>query len=188
MSLFKQMERFLIFGSECGTYYISEPELSPERSVPVLHALRLDGARAVQTIADIASSGRAPRNTPALFALALASAPRYADADTNARALAALPGIARNAQELSTFIAFARTLRGWGRGLRSAVAAWYASRPVAALVSQIAQSSGREGWSHRDLLRAAHVQPSDDIRSALFRWAREGIAPDEDDPAAREGA
>jgi 60 kDa SS-A/Ro ribonucleoprotein len=85
IDLWKQLERFLILGAEGGTFYIEERKLTLDNATSVLASLKTDGERAVETVTAISTAGRAPRNTPALFVLALAAAPQFADSRTNAR-------------------------------------------------------------------------------------------------------
>jgi 60 kDa SS-A/Ro ribonucleoprotein len=137
----------------------------------------------VNAVVDISAAGRAPKNDPALFVLAMAASPGFADARTNAAALAALPLVARTATHLCTFAEFAQGLRGWGRGLRSAVGHWYVNKPVSELAYQMLKYQNRNGWAHRDLLRLAHPKAADPVQNALFRWAVDGelgdVVPDE---------
>ena len=121
-----RLERFLLLGSEGGSYYASEQKLTRENAAAVLRCLAADGGRAVERIAVVSEAGRAPKNDPALFALALAAA--EGDAATRRAALAALPRVARTGTHLLHFAAFAEGFRGWGRGLRRAVADWYTGR------------------------------------------------------------
>ena len=44
--------------------------------------------------------------------------------------LAALPAVARTGTHLFLFAGYVEQFRGWGRGLRRAVADWYVSKPV----------------------------------------------------------
>ena len=60
--------------------------------------------------------------------------------------------------------------RGWGRGLRKGVAAWYEGKAPEALAYQVAKYQRRDGWSHRDLLRLAHPATADPARQAVYRW------------------
>jgi 60 kDa SS-A/Ro ribonucleoprotein len=53
------------------------------------------------------------------------------DAVTRALALEALPRVARTGTHLFHFLQFVGGFRGWGRGVRRAVAAWYTDRPSA---------------------------------------------------------
>ncbi len=174
VDLWQQLERFLILGSEGGTYYIAEPKLTADNAACVLAALREDGPRVVDTAVEVSESGRAPRNSPALFVLALASAPQFADAATVTRALGALPRVARTASDLCTFVEFVQSMRGWGRGLRNAIAEWYTQRPASGLAYQLTKYRERSGWSHRDLLRVSHAQPPTPEHNVVFRWAVAG--------------
>ncbi len=114
------------------------------------------------------------KNDPALFVLALAASPKFADASTNAAALEALPRVARTGTHLCTFAALVENLRGWGRGLRTAVADWYLSKPATELAHQMLKYQRRSGWSHRDLLRLSHPLATTPAHNALFQWAVDG--------------
>ncbi len=170
----KRLERFLVLGSESGTYYTGERQLTVENVTAVRECLRLDGPRVVKTAVEISASGRALRNDPALFVLALACSAKFADRKTNAAALEALPQVARTGTHLCNFAAFVENTRGWGRSLRSAVGAWYLAKPAAELAYQILKYQSRNRWSHRDLLRLAHPKASTPAQNALFQWAANG--------------
>jgi 60 kDa SS-A/Ro ribonucleoprotein len=169
-----RLERFLILGSEGGTYYIQERVLTVENATAVTKCLRADGLRVVRTVVEISTAGRAPKNEPALFVLAMAASPNFADARTMSAALDALPEVARTGTHLCNFAAFVEKLRGWGRGLRSAVAQWYLNKPASELAYQMLKYQHRNGWSHRDLLRLSHPKAATPVHNALFQWAVEG--------------
>ncbi|MBZ5608367.1 MAG: TROVE domain-containing protein [Acidobacteriia bacterium] len=169
-----RLGRFLILGSESGTYYIGDREQSLENAAAVRECLQEDGLRVVRTIAEASTSGRAPKNDPALFALALAASPQFASPETNAAALDALAEVARTGTDLCTFAAFVTSLRGWGRGLRSAIAQWYLKKPLSELADQLIKFKPRGTWSHRDLLRLSHPKAETPASNALFQWAVEG--------------
>src|SRR5271165_6763638 len=67
-----RLDRFLILGSEGGSYYAGEQVLTRDNAQTVVRAIQTDGERAVTRIMEISVGGRAPKNDPALFALALA--------------------------------------------------------------------------------------------------------------------
>ena len=161
--------RFLVLGTEGGTYYISEQALTRANAVNALQCLALDGPRFIRTVVDVSENGRAYKNDPAIFALALAASAE--DAATRRLALAALPRVARTGTHLFHFAGYVDGLRGWGRGLRQAVSAWYAAKNDEQLAFQLAKYQNRDGWSHRDLLRLAHPVPGSEARKALYRWA-----------------
>lgn len=167
-----RLDRFLILGSEGGSYYASEPRLTRDNAHAVLRAIAADGPRAVGRIIEISEGGRAPNNDPALFALALATA--ATDLATRRVALAALPKVARIGTHLFHFAAFVEGARGWGRALRRTIGDWYLDQPLDRLAYQMIKYRQRDGWSHRDLLRLAHPKTTDPARAALFAWATHG--------------
>lgn len=166
----KRLERFLVLGSEGGSYYAGERKLTRENASGVQACLTEDGQRAIDTIVALSDCGRAPKNEPAIFALALAAA--HEKEEVRALALAALPKVCRIGTHLFQFAESVNELRGWGRGLRRAVADWYLDKPIDTLALQAVKYKQREGWSHRDLLRLAHpaAQDGDTQRRALFDW------------------
>lgn len=176
---FTRLERFLILGSEGGTYYVGESDLTKQNVDNVRACLASDGPKAVQMIRDISVAGRAPKNDPALYALALAASTGdgpYKPLNTTQRAaLDALPLVARTGTHLFTFAEFVDGMRGWGVALRKAVASWYLDKPLEQIAYQLAKYQQRNGWSHRDLLRLAH--PNADLKlghAKLFRWVAKG--------------
>jgi 60 kDa SS-A/Ro ribonucleoprotein len=169
-----RFERFLILGSEDGTYYVQERTLAIENAAAVLECLKTDGLRVVRTAVEISTGQCAPKSDPALFVMALAASPNFAGSKTVSAAFNALPEIARTGKHLCIFAAFVENLRGWGRGLRTAVADWYLSKPASELAFQMLSYERRNGWSHRDLLRLSHPKAATPAHNALFQWAVEG--------------
>lgn len=166
-----RLDRFLVLGSEKGTYYIQERALTQENAKAVIRCIDADGPRTVARIVEISQAGRAPKNDPAIFALALCAT--LGDDATKAAAFAALPQVCRTGTHLFHFTAYVDGMRGWGRGLRQAVAAWYA-QPAARLAYQAVKYQQRDGWSHRDLLRLAHPKPADEQHSIIYHWMVKG--------------
>jgi 60 kDa SS-A/Ro ribonucleoprotein len=164
----QRLKRFAILGSEGGTYYISEKALTLENANNVLACIREDGVRAVNEILAISQEGRAPKNDPAIFALALAVS--HGDPTTRKAALNALPKICRTGTHLFAFTEYVNGLRGWGRGLRRGVAAWYTAMNARDLVYQVVKYRQRDGWTHTDVMRLAHPTPTDETQGAIFKW------------------
>ena len=169
-----RLETFLTLGGDPGSYRAAHFGFHADAGRTVKDSLRADGPAAVRLIEEVSESGRALSHDAALFALALASSPEFADAETNAAALHALPKVARTGAHLCKYASYVGSVRGWGRGLRSAVADWYTSKQVQELATQILKHRHRKGWSHRDLLRLSHPKPPTPDHNALFQWAVEG--------------
>jgi 60 kDa SS-A/Ro ribonucleoprotein len=167
-----RFDRFLVLGSEGGSYYAGARTLTRENAQGVARCIAADGPRAVARIVAASGAGRAPKNDPALFALALATA--LGNDATRRAAFAALPRVARTGTHLFQFAEAAQSLRGWGRGLRRAVAGWYVGQPLDKLAYQAVKYRQRDGWSHRDLLRLAHPLTDELARRDLFDWVCRG--------------
>lgn len=163
-----RLDRWLILGAEGGTYYATERKLTVENARAVQACLAADGPRAVQRIADVSGSGRAPKNAPAIFALAVAAAD--AKVETRKAALGALPAVCRTGTDLFHFARDVQGFRRWGRALRSAIAAWYNDKPADRLAFQAIKYRQRDGFGHRDLLRLAHPVAPSPQHDALYRW------------------
>jgi 60 kDa SS-A/Ro ribonucleoprotein len=170
----ERLDRFLVLGSEGGTYYVGERELTVASAAAAAACLAEDGPRAVARVVEMSESGRAPKNDPALFVLAMAAGSQ--DDATRAAALEALPRVARTGTHLFHWMQFVQAFRGWGRGARRAVARWYTAKPPRQLAYQLLKYPSRDGWSHRDALRLAHPRPESDEQRALFRRAVKGRA------------
>jgi 60 kDa SS-A/Ro ribonucleoprotein len=164
----ERARRFLMLGTEAGTYYTSDVELAKENAGVILRMARDHSEWLVNQIVEISTTGRAPRQNPAIFALAVVSA--FAPAEGRHAALNALPAVCRTGTHLFLFAQYVEQVRGWGRGLRRAVANWYTNPAVERVAYQATKYRQRGGWSHRDLLRLAHPTTNDPQRRALFEW------------------
>lgn len=163
-----RLDRFLILGTEGGTYYVQEKPLTIQNAKAVQKCINNDGVRAVRRAVEISEAGRARKNEQALFVVAMAAS--STDSETRKAALAVLPKVARIGTHLFNFAEFVKNFRGYGRGLRSAVANWYTDMPVERLALQAIKYQQRNGWSHRDMLRLAHPRTSDEERNNIFKF------------------
>lgn len=168
-----QMRRYLILGAEGGTYYVSEQDLTKQSYQNVLVCIKEDGRKAVDMIVEVSDKGLALKNDPAIFALALCAA--HGDDDTKSYAFANLNKVCRIGTHILHFGEYVNALRGWGRGLRTAVGNWYLTKDADALAYQAIKYQQRDGWSHKDLLRLAHPSTKDAKVDAVLRWMIGGV-------------
>lgn len=177
-----RMHRFLIMGSENGSYYRDQRTLTLENAAAAKRYIDQDGLAAVEHIVNISRQRRAPRVSPALFCLAIAAS--CENPDTVQAALKAMPEVARTASMLAEFAGYADSMRGWGPSLRKAVARWYTSREPADLALQVIKFRKRSGWTHLDLLRKAHPVVTDDEPDLrhIIRWVTRGETPPKGQP------
>src|SRR5258706_7439766 len=170
-----RLDRFLVLGSDGGTYYVGERELTKDNAACVARCIAADGIRTIDRIVDISTTGRAPTNDPAIFSLAMAA--KLGDEATRRAAYAAVPKVCRIGTHLMHFAAYAQAFGGWGRGMRRAVGAWFNGKPATELAFQLAKYQSRDGWSNRDLLRLAHPRAASPAHDRLFAWAVSGELP-----------
>lgn len=174
----QRLDSFLILGAEGGTYYVGERQLTKQNAACIERCLKLDAKRTIERIADLSISGRAPKQDPAIFALALAAASDSVEARNHALDL--MPSVCRTGTDLFKFVAAVKQLRGFGKSLKRGLARWYTERPVDKLVYQVIKYQQRDGWSHRDVLRLTHVVSDDPALQAVLRYivsGAEGLGP-----------
>jgi 60 kDa SS-A/Ro ribonucleoprotein len=169
-----QLKRFLVLGVTGGTYYTSGPELARQSADVVTRMARTDARTLVDTIVEVSLGGRAPKQNPAIFALALTAA--EADKDGRMYALQSLPKVCRTSTHLYLFAGYVEQFRGWGRGLRQHIARWYNGKDLDKLTYQILKYRQREGWRHADLLALCHARPDEQVRDNLYRYVVDTMA------------
>lgn len=180
VSPWDRLDRFLILGSESGTYYASARSLTQDATKGVLECIQMDGLRVVRRLVEVSSGGLAPKNTSALFVLALAA--KRGDLATRQAAYAALPKVARTGTHLFEWVQAIRAMKGFSSGAKRAVVRWYTQRSPHSLAYQLTKYKQRGGWSHRDVLRLtkpAGYDPESTLEGYLFAYMT-GSVPAED--------
>ena len=123
-----RLRRFLCLGSEGGTYYIGEKQLGIENAQCINKMVKGGkGEEVVREIKNFSLEGRAAKQNPTLFALALC-ARQDSDPKTKKASYDALPEICRIPTHLFSFVEYSEALSrgtGWGRAHRRAVSNWY---------------------------------------------------------------
>lgn len=170
VSDWQRLERFLILGTEGGGYYVNEAKMTMGNLTSVQKCIQEDPIRVVNLIVDISDKGRAVKNDPAIFALALTI--KFANEEGRKAAYAAIPKVCRIGTHLFSLTSALKAVgKGWGRGLKNAIANWYLSKEISKLAYDLAKYQQREGWAHRDVLRLAHPLALNDEQNSAFKWA-----------------
>lgn len=164
-----RVKRFLILGAETN-FYTPGAKLALENAEVIQRVASTDeGSRQlVDLIVEYSTQGRAPKQDPGLFALAIAAS----TGSTEARqyALSKLTAVARTATTLLQFVSFALQFRGWGRALKRAVGDWYIDKDADKAAYQIVKYRQREGFTHRDIFRITHPKTQDAAWQGLGEW------------------
>lgn len=173
ISKWDRLNRFLIIGSEGGSYHSGEQKLTVANAQNLLECIKEDGERVVREILAVSRDGRALKNDPALFALAAVS--KHGDDASRRAAFVALSSVARIGTHVYHFVLFRESMEGgWGRGMKKAVKSWYLGMPLDKLALQAVKYKQRDGWSHRDLLRLSKPKPDSQARDSLFGYMVNG--------------
>jgi 60 kDa SS-A/Ro ribonucleoprotein len=177
-----RIRRFLTLGSE-GTYYATQRQVTTDNAPVLLDWARNRAPGLVALATEISVAGRAPRNQPALLAIAAAGA--LGDVAGRRAAAKALPLVARTGTHLYTWAKYREQFGGWGPLTRRAAASWYLGKDPDDLAYQLVKYRQRDGWSHADVLRLAHPKPRHaggalmEMHDRLFGWVTSGVVPDE---------
>lgn len=184
-----RLHRFLVLGSDSGTYYVSDRKLTVDNANSVLACLKDDGQRTVDMAVEVSIEGRAPKNDQAIFVMAMAlsfgeavpspdkhsvSASRYWY-ETQIRQYAAdkVPFVCRIGTHIFQLVSFLKNMGGMGSVKRQAIQNWFNSKSDDELAYQFIKYRMREGWNQHDLAHVVHPKPKSEVQDALFHWVKE---------------
>ena len=174
---FAALRRFLILGTEGGTYYMTERNHTLAGVKVVVTAVELDPIRALTEVVEIASRGRALRKNGAIWALAYIL--KKAPVEVRRLAVAEVPKVCAIGTDILMLAECLKGIGGWSHAINhKAIEAWLFARSPTQLAFQMAKYPNREGWTMRDLLRKVKPKPTSEAQSAVFRWAVKGFEPD----------
>jgi 60 kDa SS-A/Ro ribonucleoprotein len=168
-----KLNRFLILGTEGGTYYIQEKDLTKQNVDNVMACIKENSQRVLDQVLTVSTNNRAAKNDMAIFVLALIFV--HGSAETKASAGQALPLVCRTGTHLFMFTYYVNEMRSLGRSIRKAISNWYAM-DINKLEYQICKYQSRQveksgnAWTHKDVIRMAHVKPAGAGHDALFRY------------------
>lgn len=172
-----RLRRFLVLGTEGGTFYASQKDLTRENATFLAAFAAYQPAAYFSVLSAANESNIMPRHSTFLFALAVLWA-KTDDKETRKAIEAEFTSMVRTATHLFEFIDYVQMFRGWPRSLRRLVGSWYKAKQPAALAYQIVKYRQRGGWTHRDVLRQAHPQISAESRPvidyAVHGWPKDG--------------
>lgn len=164
-----RLRRFLILGSEGGNFYTPQQDLTIENVGVVTACLNEDAQRTIEEIVAISDAGRAPKNEPAILALAMATL--HQNLLTRKLAFGVVNNVCRTGTHILHFASYREALGGgWGRGMRTAIGTWFTAQSPRDLAYQAVKYPSRDGWALADLLRLSHPKPQNFTQKELMRW------------------
>lgn len=172
-----RLERFLLIGSEGGTYYVNEQKLTEDNAQSIVSLIKTDGRNVLRTVIDFATNNRAPKADAGLFVLALLAT--YGDKEVKSATYSAISQVCKTSTHLFTFLANIQNLRGWSKGLCKGVSKFYTSKTSDQVAYQLIKYRNRAGFTHNDALSLAHPNNVSSELFKLFGYARGKITAEE---------
>ncbi len=164
IDMYDAVRRFLIMGTESGTYYESERDLTKQNLDNLKAAMAKDGEKVIEIAREISVDGRAKKNDMAIFTLALGLT--IGDERTKKAVENVFNEVVRTGSHLLMAVDFIDQMRGWGRVPRRIVGKWYFSKPEDQLAYQVVKYRKRNDWTHKDAMRRVRQGPN----TSLYRW------------------
>ena len=199
LSLLEHVNRYLVMGGakDMGNYYMQAEKVSHECALSVLQMIRNpDPSQFVQLcdlLKAVSVGGRAPKQEPILLSLAAAIvfAKTPEEKKIAFETLKVCIRIPTHAFMLAGFVrdlSMSKTVnkgKGWGTGFRRAMSHYYISHTGRDLAYHMTKYQNREGWTHADMIRMLHVDPTtlaDDGARLMFdyvmmKYARKSKVP-----------
>lgn len=174
----KRLKRFLCLGSDGGTYYVGEKELTKENAKCVERLIEdKKGDELLKEIRSFSIEGRTAKQKPIIFALAICCR-QETDKKLKTEAYKLLSEICKIPTHVFMFIEFCEKLSrgtGWGRAHKKAIAEWYLQKDPKNLAYLVTKYQNRNGWTHRDVLRLAHPKTQTPELQAVFKYIVKGL-------------
>lgn len=194
--LWTQIEDFLILGTTGGTYYVTADQLTETNVGVLFQAITEDGPRLVSLITEISTARppRAPKPSPALFALAAAAA--KGDPVTVQAVKGAFPQVVRTTDHLAMFFGYWKNLAGKagtdgrrpspviGRAMRTTLGSFLTVGDIhqvafRALKARQRATPAGEALALRDVIRIAHPTGPTPAHRTLIGWLAGKVSDDE---------
>lgn len=174
----KRFVRFLVLGTEQPAYRPVDEQLGKDNARSIIRLLETgNGIEVVDTILKFSLEGRTSRQNPIMLALAMCA--RLGDLKTKQKAYEVLSEICRIPTHLFMFVAQSKILSqtgsGWGRAARKAIQKWYTTKQPMKLAMDVTKYQKREGWSHADIARVAHMKSDNPAIQCVLKYAVRGF-------------
>jgi 60 kDa SS-A/Ro ribonucleoprotein len=159
-----QLKRFLVLGTEGGTYYVDQQKLSVETAKNTIECIKEDGLRVLELI----KNTKTIKEDTRIFALALCAS--YGNQTTKEATYASIKEICYIPTLLFMFCDFVVKMRGWSAGLRKGVGRYYTETNSEKLAMHVVKYQNRNNWKHCDVLNLTHPKSSDESINAIFEY------------------
>ncbi len=169
-----RLDRFLILGTEGGTYYANEKEHTIANLSFLQELVKKDGVAVVAKARAIYEQRRAPKVDACIFTLAYCAV--HGDQMTKVAAYSAV-SILKTATHLFQWVDQQTQLsggKGGGSGFRRAVRGWWWLKSERDLAYQVVKYRNRHGFTHLDLMRLVYptAKKFGPVKDKIFHFIR----------------
>lgn len=184
-----QVKRFLILGSESGTYYVAARDLTGLNIACLDRLLETDKrCLLLDIIRDLENNNRCKNKDTIIYALA-ACCTLHLNSHLNSKesiefrkkAYVLMREICRIPTHLFLFIHFCKSISqiknnstGWNNIHKKAITEWYNDKKPRDLVFLTTKYKNRSDYSHRDIFRLCHIKATSDLQNDLYYWIVNG--------------
>ncbi len=174
----EKLNRFLMIGTEGGSFYASEKKLTMDNLANIAKMVESQGMDVARRTHEVSTRGLAHRQGPTLMVWALLIA--KAEGETKTWVRDHTHEIVRTPTMLFQLAEYLKSLGvSLGRaGTRKALGSFYSSRNAGQLAYQSAKYWSRNGWNHQQMLRTVHPKGfSDEAAHAVMQCIGGKITP-----------
>ncbi|XP_062577419.1 RNA-binding protein RO60-like [Saccostrea cucullata] len=172
----EELVRFLRLGHSTNAYSSGSRDLNTMDADCVLELIRNEkGPRAVEIIKEFSEVHQAYKQDYIIYALAICC--RSSDPNTKRAGYGILSDVCKIPTHLFKFVDFCQKISkeqsklkesGWGRAHRKAISNWYIKyadeeKHLTLMAYHLTKYRRREGWTHRDVIRKAHLKIDKDF-------------------------
>jgi len=165
------LDRFFLLGTEGGTYYQGESDLTKQNFNVLKQCVTENPQRVINRILEFSSEGRAFKKDVLIFSIAYLTK-NVKDPRIAAQAYSAAEKVCEIPTHLFKYLQAIGVFGGYSSGVKNMLKKWYLNRQASRLAYQVAKYREREGWTHNDALRLAHIPFSAErvLHNEIFSW------------------
>lgn len=174
-------KRFLMLGSENGTYYINNVDLT-EQHVECLDRLIKDTGKHEDILSTMETYiPKVYKKDYLIFALARCCIEKE-HTELRVKAYDILHNVCFTPTMLFMFVEMYEGLHmkyhkstGWNKLQKSFISKWYLGKTPKQLLYTITKYRQRNGWTHADVLRLAHIKVPNTVYDHIFKYITKGM-------------
>lgn len=176
----ERIKRFLVLGSEGGTYYINETDLTKQNLSCIQRVLLTDEKEILlEIIKEYSINNKCKKQEPLIYLLACCVIYKQRDInlqDFRRKAYSLVNDICKIPTTLFMFIHYCKYLSnqyngssGWNNLHKDAISNWY-NKEIMLLAYQVTKYRERHSYTHRDILRLCHIIPQSENYQLLYKY------------------